>query len=952
MDMLDYYRRLLGGGEFGDPSIPAMSSEPLGAQGYGADALSYLQDAISPKPPATPSQPTPSSNVYAPQPNVGIDRTNWDPVNNGGGTYWDNAKQAVSEMGTAAAGLAERFNKGALNTLGFRQPNGDIYRGNIPVAEGLARAGDVATFATGGLANSLFPAGGAYRGAAQYALPAAREAAQGAAPVARGLLADTAGELRLTPRQRKLATLDLERPLPSVEDLNTPLPYLGSNSMQFNIPTITPDLPPAAAPPARVRQGAPNLPRGREANFGEQLRAAHLENEDALPLTGAQMKVTPPPHVTNEEELNGLVGRYVDDVLRGLPGRYWYEKSGRGILEHTGSPEVATPFAGGLARTSPQTDVASNMTHAITLHNQYMAGDPLRAGRFPNAMGADVEKIYRGGEAVTGEKIGPFMGAVAHQWAPDMFPHELVNDIWNMRILEYPGEGGALYSGSPTSGQHNFARIVADRARRRLEEITGEPWHPREVQETGWTGGKSRLEGTTPQEAGFNFSDALRRNYAQASYESVPGTTTGYFPEIATAPEALRQQYHSEIKGALTDPETGRDYITSHLGMLTGRTFDAPGYFEGITNPGSQVPIAVGSAPGGSLKGIDDASRELIQTGERVRGLLLNQDAVAAHKPLWAGNVPVGQRSLYDVSLGRSLTPEETIAVAKGMHETSGSDFFSPIATARGFRFRNVPEYSQVPNRDFIEHARKLLERDDILPGIETTGVHAASDGFYEYNDWKLHPDGETYRLGLGATRSPDLQRRAAELLATLGEKVSAINDRYAKDYGWTQGPQRRFWEEPAYQSFKVAPEDLGRAPRPGEIRPSSEAGPNWRPLFGPGSVLGSLLAMIGGGSALAPQGAEARPRSAGDEWLNQNAPFPTLARPQAQPLQWTDTKPTLDPADLSNYGPGSPFGRTPPDPRLLAQLREWWQQHQEQQQGPPNVLDYYARMLQPGGPR
>jgi hypothetical protein len=88
----------------------------------------------------------------------------------------------------------------------------------------------------------------------------------------------------------------------------------------------------------------------------------------------------------------------------------------------------------------------------------------------------------------------------------------------------------------------------------------------------------------------------------------------------------------------------------------------------------------------------------------------------------------------------------------------------------------------------------------------------------------------------------------APRIPASRGERVGAVQDRYAKTHGWTQGPQRRFWEEPAYQAFKV--DDLPRAPRPGEVRSTAEIGPGWKPLFGPGSILGSLLGLIGGGAA------------------------------------------------------------------------------------------------------
>lgn len=599
----------------------------------------------------------------------------------------------------------------------------------------------------------------------------------------------------------------------------------------------------AAAPAAEEAGGlAGALAEPAAGSFVDQLRAAHLAQPDALPLEGARMPVTPPPHITTLDDLGGLVDRYVQDALAGRYGKPWYQQSGASILEHTGSPESATALAGALARTSPSTDVASNLAHAIAMNNQYMAGMPLAAGRFPTQMGADVAKVYYGGEPVTGTKIGPFMGAVAHQWSPDLFPHDFVNDIWNMRALEYPGAEGRLYEGKPSLGQHNFARIVAGRAQQRLEDITGEAWLPREVQAAAWTGVKSRLEGTTPEEAGLNFADAMARRYAQLSYEAAPGETTGHFPEYFSAPWELRQAYHNDIQAALTDPASGRDIIAAHIGLPTGRTFPGVGYFEGAVNPGAQVPVAVGSAPGGALKGIDEASRELMATSERVRGLLLNQDAVAASRPIYTGKIPVSQRSLYDVDVGRGLTPDETLAVAKAMQEETGSDFFAPIATPNGFRFRNVPEASGVPNGKFVAAADKMMGRPDILPGVETKGVSAASDGFYEANDWKVNPNGETYRSGLGAARSPDLQRRAAELLATLGPRVDAVNQAYAQRYGWTAGPQRRFWEEPAYQEFRL--DQVPRPPRPGEVKPATDIPAGWKPLFGPGSILGGLAGL------------------------------------------------------------------------------------------------------------
>jgi hypothetical protein len=73
--------------------------------------------------------------------------------------------------------------------------------------------------------------------------------------------------------------------------------------------------------------------------------------------------------------------------------------------------------------------------------------------------------------------------------------------------------------------------------------------------------------------------------------------------------------------------------------------------------------------------------------------------------------------------------------------------------------------------------------------------------------------------------------------------------------------------------------------------------------------------------------------RELGNQWINRNAPFPTQARPQPPPMQWTDQASVMNPADTSNYGPGSPFGQQPPSPELLAQMQQWWDQTQAPQQ-------------------
>ena len=187
--------------------------------------------------------------------------------------------------------------------------------------------------------------------------------------------------------------------------------------------------------------------------------------------------------IARPDDADRAAAAYRDDGRHGRPGRPlrrpgskrdalrdWYTSSGKAILGAAGeSPEMADKIAQGLAITSKATPVATNLSYAATAHNQAMLGGPIRAGRFPNQMGADIEGAYYAGEPLQGNKIEPFLGATAEEWNPN-FAHTFVNDTHNMRASEFPGKAGGLYTigspiadqwkGTPTIGEHNFTRIL------------------------------------------------------------------------------------------------------------------------------------------------------------------------------------------------------------------------------------------------------------------------------------------------------------------------------------------------------------------------------------------------------------------------------------------------------------------------------------------------------------
>lgn len=144
-----------------------------------------------------------------------------------------------------------------------------------------------------------------------------------------------------------------------------------------------------------------------------------------------------------------------------------------------------------------------------------------------------------------------------------------------------------------------------------------------------------------------------------------------------------------------------------------------------------------------------------------------------------------------DFEVGRQLSPNEAVDLAKALHDEFEMDFYAPIATQKGFRLRNVPEATGINNFEF--HRRVL----NAIEGIESTTLPdnvnyrlAKSDGFYEENNWKDHPDGEAYTHWIDAA-GPDVSERAAALYTRLAPQIEATEALFEKQYGW-HGEGRR----------------------------------------------------------------------------------------------------------------------------------------------------------------
>jgi hypothetical protein len=283
------------------------------------------------------------------------------------------------------------------------------------------------------------------------------------------------------------------------------------------------------------------------------------------------------------------------------------------------------------------------------------------------------------------------------------------------------------------------------------------------------------------------------------------------------------------------------------MGLLSGETLDAPGVWAGQVTPGSQSMIPLGQAPGGVVKtggAVDPASRMLADATARATAILLRQDGAAWNRPFYAPNMAPETRNLAQFDIGRPPTLAESKAADAAMSEAvrnAGGDpgEFSPISTPTGFRYINNAEKSGLSHGAFQNLTDTVFQDHPDLPALDKYSGHA--DGLIERHDWTENPNGEGYLKGISATGSPGLQARTADLLAVLGPRISAIEEKFAQKYGWTPNRDTRIWEtSPLIQQHGQAL--VPNPPRPWVNRP---APPGSGPSYFGGGPAGTVQDLI-----------------------------------------------------------------------------------------------------------
>lgn len=500
---------------------------------------------------------------------------------------------------------------------------------------------------------------------------------------------------------------------------------------------------------------------------------------------------------------------YKETMELGRAGANWYDDSGKAIIEHTGDdPTKARRAAEVFSITSSGTGVKPNTGFAIKGINQASYGDPVVTGRFPTAMGAQIEDLYRGDTAVTGKKRTPFADQLAIGggfYDPNLTGQGKrgVHDIWDAEAWGFTDEQGRPLRRAFQDAEHDWMDRQMEMV---LKGYVNDPdiqGLPGRGQAATWTGAKIRAGEITPEEAAYSYADDLPRMYAQGSREAVPGSNTGHMQGMLDAPFELRKEYTDEFMPIFFD-DKGRDRIALNNDMLVGPGFEGPGIYEGV-NAGRQAQYGVGTemvpVPGTKSMDprIDPASRALMFANEATFGLLGGQKGIAGNR-FYAGT-PLSRSNAFMLDLGgRPMTYDEGEAALRVLNrEGFTPDSFAVVPSPQGVRAMDLGVYESdlAALRDTdpelykqaIKARTERLKRFQGALGEELGGTATPGfmDSIYHENAWDTPQGalGQQYLPFIFPEGRPQFVERFNAIAPGIADRLRELDRRYAKDYGF-----------------------------------------------------------------------------------------------------------------------------------------------------------------------
>jgi hypothetical protein len=535
-----------------------------------------------------------------------------------------------------------------------------------------------------------------------------------------------------------------------------------------------------------------------------------------------------PKGVMSPQKLGSLLKTVEGLAREGEYGRFWYERSGRQILDLAGGDKKeAEKIIQAIAVTSPQTPVPANFQYAMQAYYQHKNGEPIRTGMFTTAVSKKLEDIFAG-KPWEGRKTNEFYKNLMREIDPSIV-QGVTNDLWMMRAFQQ-------FSDAPTDAQYNFV----ERETKKIADKLG--WEPQQVQAAVWVALKSRMESKEvkkktdniserkgfirfdkdkqgrrvrvilkPEDhrinwfrqamkhtpslkekalSKFDYKDASESSLAQISWESKPSRVSGHMKQIFDAPYEQQLEYHEQISKAFLDND-GNDIIAKEFGILSPGNFEAPGFYEGTVSPGTQTKVVLPRKYKGEDFGeVEEAALDLAESYAVTLGTLLKQDSVGYHRPFFVSGLSKANSNGVEVSIGRPLTDQENKKMADLFIEETNSEDAAPISTSDGARFINFTNedgesFLGVDNKQFHDIVYRTISRMKFDNGEVGKAKLFASLNGYLGNNWETDKNGEGYLVNSRLSRRSDLQQRVRSVIEQLEPRINAVEEEFYSKYGW-----------------------------------------------------------------------------------------------------------------------------------------------------------------------
>ena len=571
--------------------------------------------------------------------------------------------------------------------------------------------------------------------------------------------------------------------------------------------------------------------RGATVSSAKVNRGYKYDNDGAI--------VGAPSDANTADKARRRRAKVLGFAMEGEDARFWYERSSLAFYALAGGDrDMADKIVGLSAIFSPGTGVDPNTGFMIDALNSYRKGEPIRAGRFPAAMGAKADALMYENKGWEGIKTNNFNVNLLSGYRPELEQGVTV-DMWMMRVFGYGND-------APTTAQFEFVRNEVAK----IAEELG--WRPHQAQAAIWTSIKARWESDavtrkfndhlrslgfldekgklTKAGAEYNdspeghlyrirlaynvswdevkaeldssidwerdYSDFLARHTVQVSLEAAPSVSSGILKGYEDAPQDVKEKFlHDSM--ALLRNDRGLNGLADIFGLRQIMDVEGPGVWEGVVSPGLQELYYVKTEKvkknGETYRTIAKEDKRRLDAYAAAMGLLWGQDGVGWNKSFATTEATRSLENALALTIGegRVLTPEEMILLEASVRE-AGADMgidaadIGFVSIPTGVQIVNY-SFGGISNEDFFEISEKGTGKFFEKLGGERYNDYVKTKRYrhesgFAGNDWKEHPNGQAYSSWFREAGRSDVLYAG---LLRYAEDYSHLRERYAEEYGW-----------------------------------------------------------------------------------------------------------------------------------------------------------------------